>query len=273
MLSIFSYNDPSKYLTDAFEEKRQKNPAFSLRSWALQLGMKSHGPLHAMLRGQRSIPKKYVPLLIKSFKMEKKEASFFEILVDLQRAKSIEEKEMYLERLKALGPKEVREVSEIEAYKFISEPLHGFILEMTQLKDFKSTLGWIKSKLRPSMNLKLGEEILARLESLEVLKMIDGKYEKQLKHIYTAKDVMNKAAQEYHQKLCALASEQIESQPIENREYNGVTFNIKRKDLPKIKESLRELADQIIQDYEAPAGEGEETYQLNLHFFSLTKTS
>jgi uncharacterized protein (TIGR02147 family) len=270
MLSVFSYNDPAQYLTDAFEQKREKNPAFSLRSWAMQLGMKSHGPLHAMLKGQRNIPKKYVPLFIKSFKLDKKEASFFEALVDLQRAKSIEEKEMYTERLKALGPKTVREVSEIEAYKFISEPLHSFILEMTQLKGFKSSLGWIKSKLRINANLKVVEETLERLVSLEVLKKVGSNYERQSKHISSTVDTMNKAVQEHHKKVLELAINQLEKQAVEDREYNGVTLNIRKKDISKIKLSLRELVDQVIQEFEAPAGEGEDTYQLNMQFFSLT---
>jgi uncharacterized protein (TIGR02147 family) len=272
MLSVFSYNDPAQYLTDAFEQKREKNPAFSLRSWAMQLGMKSHGPLHAMLKGQRNIPKKYVPLFIKSFKLEKKEASFFEALVDLQRAKSIEEKEMYSERLKALGPKVVREVSEIEAYKFISEPLHSFMLEMTQLKDFKSSLGWIKSKLRQNVNLKVAEDTLERLQSLGVLELINEKFQRQSKHISTAKDTMNKAIQEHHRKVLELAASEISKQDVEKREYNSVTFNIKKKDIPKIKAGLRELTDQIIQNYESKPGEGEETYHLSLQFFSLTDT-
>jgi uncharacterized protein (TIGR02147 family) len=271
MLSIYNYQDPAKYLSDAFEQKRLKNPAFSLRSWAMQLGMKSHGPLHAMLKGQRNIPKKYVPLLIKSFKMEKKEANYFEALIDLQRSKSIEEKEMYSERLKAMGPKETREVSEVEAYKFFSEPMHGFILELSQQKGFKSTLGYIKSKLVQNTNLKSIEDILARLESLGLLVKEGNKLVKKVQHIYTTKDVMNLAVREYHKKLCHLASEQIETQSVETREYNGVCFNIKKSDIPKIKKSLRELSDQIIQEYEMSDGEGDETYQLNVHFFALTK--
>lgn len=270
MLSIYSYNDPAEYLTDAFEQKREKNPAFSLRSWAMQLGMKSHGPLHAMLKGQRNIPKKYVPLFIKSFKLEKKEASFFEALVDLQRAKSIEEKEMYTERLKKLGPKQVREVSEIEAYKFISEPLHSFILELTQLKGFKSSLGWIKSKLRQNINLKVAEEILDRLQSLGVLELVNDKYERQSKHISTTVDTMNKAVQEHHKKVLTIATEELQKQDVESREFNSVTFNIRKEDIPKIKQILREQTDEVIQEFEAAPGEGDATYHLGLQFFSLT---
>lgn len=271
MLAIYEYIDPAEYLTDALEEKKEKNPAFSLRSWAQQLGMKSHGPLHAMLKGQRNIPKKYIPLIIKSLKLQGKEAKFFELLVDLSRAKSMEEKELYRERLQALSPKELREVSDIEAYKYITEPLHIIIAEMTELKVFKNSLGWIKMRLRPHLNLKDAEEIVERLINLEILKKEGHKLKKQIQHIYTSKEVMNKAVQLYHKKMGALAIEQISEQSIDQREFNAISFNIKKKDLPKIKEFIREFSDQMVQNFEASSGQGEETYHLNVQFFSLTK--
>jgi uncharacterized protein (TIGR02147 family) len=271
MLPIYEYIDPAKYLTDALEDKKEKNPYFSLRSWAQQLGMKSHGPLHAMLKGQRNIPKKYIPLIIKSLKLSAKEAKFFELLVDYSRAKSIEEKDFYHEKLQALSPKELREVNDIEAYKYITEPLHIIIAEMAELNVFKNSVGWIKGRLRPHINLKDAEEIIERLINLEILKKEGNKLKKQIQHIYTSKEVMSKAVQLYHKKMGALAIEQISEQSIDEREFNAISFNIKKKDLPKIKEFIREFSDQMVQNFEAKSGEGEETYHLNVQFFSLTK--
>ncbi len=258
-------------MTDALEEKKEKNPYFSLRSWAQTLGMKSHGPLHAMLKGQRNIPKKYIPLIIKSLKLQGKEAKFFELLVDLSRAKSMEEKDLYLERLKAISPKELREVDDIEAYKYITEPLHIIIAEMSELKTFKGAVGWIKGRLRPHINLKDAEDILERLINLGILKKEGNKFVKQIQHIYTSKEVISKAVQLYHKKMGTLAIEQISEQHIDDREYNAISFNINKKDLPKIKEYIREFSDQMVQEFEAKSKEGEETYHLNVQFFSLTK--
>lgn len=271
MLSIYDFLDPSEFLKEALEEKKKNNSSFSLRSWAYQLGMKSHGPLHAMLNGQRSIPKKYVPLFLRSLKLEKREAKFFEILVDLQRAKSVEEKDLYLEKLKQLSPKELREVDDIEAYKYITEPIHIILAEMTELKSFSNSLGWIKKHLRPNVNLKDLDIILERLINLGILKKEKSKLKKQIQHIYTAKEIMSKAVQEYHKRMSQLAIEQISKQKIEDREFNAISFNIKKENLPKIKEFIREFSDQMIQEFEADSGQGDETYHLNIQLFSLTK--
>lgn len=66
MLKIYGYIDPVLFLKDSLDLKREINSNFSLRSWAQSLGMKSHGPLHVMISGQRSIAKKHIPLKIKS---------------------------------------------------------------------------------------------------------------------------------------------------------------------------------------------------------------
>lgn len=271
MLSIFNYIEPASFLNDVFEEKRKTNPLFSLRSWAKQLGMKSHGPLHAMLNGQRAIPKKYIPKLLSSLKLNAKEIKYFEALIDFSRAKNMEEKEFYHQRLQSLSPKELREVEDLVAYKYHVDPLHHIIGEMTELKDFKDSLPWIKSHMRINPNMLEIEEALNRLLSLGVLKRDNGKLQKQIQHIYTKNDIMDKAIQQYHMRMGQIAIDQIEKQPVEEREFSGVTFNIHKKDLPKIKEALREFSDQLIQSFEAKSKEGEETYHLNLHFFSLTK--
>lgn len=210
-------------------------------------------------------------MIIKSLKLSAKEAKFFELLVDYSRPKSIEEKDFYHEKLQALSPKELREVNDIEAYKYITEPLHIIIAEMAELNVFKNSVGWIKGRLRPHINLKDAEEIIERLINLEILKKEGNKLKKQIQHIYTSNEVMSKAVQLYHKKMGALAIEQISEQSIDEREFNAISFNIKKKDLPKIKEFIREFSDQMVQNFEAKSGEGEETYHLNVQFFSLTK--
>lgn len=271
MLSIYNYIDPAQYLSDVFEEKKKNNPMFSLRSWAKQLGMASHGPFHAMLKGERSIPKKYIPKLITSLKLNAKESKYFEALIDYSRAKNLEEKEFYHQRMQALSPKELREVEDLVAYKYHVDPLHHIIGEMTELKTFKNNLGWIKTHMRVNPDLKSIEEALERLINLGVLKLENGKLQKQIRHIYTKNDIMNKAIQLYHKRMGEIAIDQIEKQAVEEREFAGVTFNIHRKDLPKIKEAIREFSDQLIQSFEANSKEGEETYHLNVQFFSLSK--
>lgn len=271
MKSIYNYLEPANYLNDRLAILKEEIPGFSLRAWAKHLGMKSHGPLHAILKKQRKIPKKLVPILIKSLKLEKNEEKYFELLVDFQRSKTPQEKEFYLNKLKDLSPKPLREINDLEAYKYITDPIHIIIAELTQLKGFKHDPVWIKQHFRINQNLRDIENILARLEKLGVIEKAGNKTIKPVKHIYTKFEIESADIQNYH-KLCSqMAIDQISKQDVSDKEFNAIAFNIKKKDLPKMKEEIREFINNLVKNYEAPAHQGDSTYQLNAQLFELNK--
>ena len=155
MLEIFKYSSPYTYLKDACEEKKKINPSFSIRSWARNLGLKSHASLNQMLQGKRSIPKKHIPNFIKSLNLSTNEAIFFETLVSLGNAKNLNEKEFYYSKLKSISPKKAPQLNmlQIESFKYLKEPIHTIILEMSDLKDFDPDPKWIKKRLNFDISL------------------------------------------------------------------------------------------------------------------------
>lgn len=51
MLDIYRYKDLSLYLADTLSERKTKNPRFSLRAWAKQLGQRTPSLLSDVLHG------------------------------------------------------------------------------------------------------------------------------------------------------------------------------------------------------------------------------
>lgn len=271
MISIYEYLDATDFINDKFNELKASRPAFSLRAWSKHLGMKSHGPLHAILKKQRNIPKKLVPGLIKTLKLTKQEGQFLESLVDFQRAKTGDEKEFYKEKLNQLAPRPLREINDLEAYKIITDPFHILLAEMTQLKSFDDNPAWIKSHLRPNLNMRDIEVMMERLRKIGVVEKKGSRYIKPVEHIYTKLEIESTVIQEYHKTCSKLAMEEISKQSVDAREFNAIAFNIQKKDLPQIKEKLREFINSLVDEFESSPGKGDETYQLNMNLFSLTK--
>ena len=271
MINIYDYLDAIDFINDKFNERKEANKNLSLRGWAKQMGMKSHGPLHAILKKQRNIPKKIIPDLIKTLKLKKNESIYFEHLVDYQRAKTPSEKEFYKEKLEKLSPTPLREISDYEAYKYVTDPVHIMIAEMTQLKGFKDTPAWIKQHLRFNQNIRDIEQMLERLKKLGVIKKEKNKIIKPVEHIYTTYEIQSDVIQDYHKFCSKLAIDQISKQQVEDKEFNTLSLNLKKKDLPKMKEDIREFINKLVKEYEAKPHEGDETYQLNMQLFSLTK--
>lgn len=269
--SIYSYLEPASYLKDVWEEKKKNNPSFTIRAWAKSMGMKAHNPLYESIKGKRKIPKSYIPLLVNSLSLSPQEGLYFEALIDLQRAKKQEEKQYYSDRLNSLSPKEHITFFELESFRFFKDPTHFALLEMTELKDFKYDMKWIQKKLGVKKTLIEIERMIERLITLGFLQEEKGTIIRTQDHIFSQMDKHDEALKKYHQTVMDYARKALSHQEIDDREYNGVCFNIKKEHIKEIKAEIREFKNKLIAKYEAPKGKAMSTYQLNIQLFNLNK--
>jgi uncharacterized protein (TIGR02147 family) len=233
--------------------------------------MSTHAPLNLMLSGKRPIPKKYLPSFIKSLDLNAREGLYLETLIEFNQAKSMVEKDMYHARLKELAPSEPVNLVEMETFKFFGDPLHCIILDMTDLKDFSADPKWIQTRLQFKASLKQIEDTIARLICLKLLKDVNGRLTKTHKHITNRPDVADLGSQQYHKNVSQLAIDLISEQDVSLREFNGYSMNIKKNKISEAKLQIRAFVKDFIQKIEEPSTAGEETYQLNVQFFGVTK--
>ncbi len=271
-MNTYLYLNVADLLHDKFKAKKRVNPAFSIRAWANQLGLKSHGPLQQILAGKRSLPKKYIPVITKSLGLDVGESLYFETLVDFDRAKTQEEKELYFARLKHLRPnKRDVKILEIENFKFFENPLHSIFRTLMERADFKFDPVWVQSVLNFKVSLIEIEEVINRLKDLDLLEVKSGKAIKKYRSVHNKIDVPNKAVEVFHEKMCKLAAVQVSKQDLQTREYNSFSFNINKEKLVQAKIRLREFSQEFIEEFEDDSFSSTDTYQLNLQLFSLTK--
>jgi uncharacterized protein (TIGR02147 family) len=271
--SIFNYQDPSQFLRDAWHLKRQNNQSFTVRAWAHQLGINSHGSFYQIIRGQRALPKNYVQPLSKSLNLTPKESLYLETLVEFHKAKSGSLKAYYKARLKELSPTPSLSFYEIETFHYLKNPLNGAIIELTNLQDFKFDAVWIKDRLQIGTSINEIQRSIELLLELGLLKKEeDGSIKRVHQNLHTKQDIQNEALQEYHHNVLKIAQEQISKQVVSKREYNATAMGIKKKDIPVIKERIRDFLKQFIAEFETPEGQAEEIYQFAIQFFALTDT-
>lgn len=272
-ISIFNYETPAMFLMDAWNKKRAFNKGFTLRAWANQLGISSHGTFYQMVKGMRPLPKKYVQPISKSLKLRPKESMYLETLIDLSKAKSLEHKAYYRDRLRELAPGKKLDFYEMDTFHFFKNPINGAIIELANLKDFKSNPFWIKERLTIKTSLRDIEKSINLLLKLNLIsKDEEGNFKRTKEHIYTKQDIKNEAIQEYHKNILSFASEQIELQTVDQREYNSTSMGIKKSLIPEIKDEIRDFLASFVKKYEAIEGEADEIYQVGIQFFALTNS-
>lgn len=270
MTDLYAHLSTQKFLKERFHLKKEKNHLFSVRAWADQMGLSSHGSLQQILAGKRTVPKKYIPHFVQSLGLNSKEAMYFETLVDFEKAKTVEERDIYYKRLTHLRP-DKREVQhlELENFKYFQNPLHSIIGVMLERSDFKNDPLWIKENLRIKTTQREIKEVLERLILLGIITESNGKLQRKYRHVKNKIDTPSRAVREYHQKMSAVAGEEVKKQSIGEREYNSISFNFDGRKMEAAKEKIRNFVTDFIAEFESP--QGHQTYQLNVQLFSLTQ--
>ena len=270
-VDIFQYDHAYEFLRDSWKVKQSDEPDFSLSKFAESLGFGSSTPLSLMLKGRRPVPKKYLPTITTIFDLQPAQITYLETLLDKDRAKTIETKIFYEERLKQLGKRHQVGMTELDSFHQLADPLHAMILEISTLKGFRPDPHWIIRKLVGDHSISDIVETLNRLFRMELLqKTHDGQWIKTNKHITNKPDVIDYGSQEYHKKVSNMAAELITKSKLSEREYNGYAFSMNEDRIPEAKKFIREFVGEFFKRFEAEEGHGENLYQLNLQLFKTT---
>ncbi|MDA8792588.1 TIGR02147 family protein [Bacteriovoracaceae bacterium] len=270
-LSIYSYSCPGLFLKDRWAAKKKLNPSFTIRSWSKILGFKNNAPLSLMLNGKRSIPKKYLPRIVKSLKLSSKESNYLELMIDYSSQKDTDSKEYYLQKLSKYNQHNNSLGKEIDEFKYLENPFCTAILEMSSLPDFKLSPIWIKNRLAFDLSVQEIKVCLSLLDKLGLLTLSsENQVIKKYPKITNKKDVHSMGVQNYHQKASQLAAEAVKKQSVDEREFNSYSLNLNIEKIIEAKSEIRKFINQFITTFESNENEGDETYQLNLQLFQLT---
>lgn len=269
------FETPYAFLAWAWKRRSQGAEKLGLRTWARAIGFKTHTPLSLMLAGKRPIPKKYLPKMGRVLNLSPKEILYLDLLIDYHGSEGAELKEMYKDRIQMIwGEGQSVPMREFENYRYLSDPIHTLLLEMSVLKGFQFDAHWIQRKLLPDYKVEEIAAALERLLELDIAKIDElGRLKKTQANLTCRPDVKSEGVQNYHCAVMDWAKEAVRTQDVLEREFAGYSLNIKKNKMPLAKKMIRKFIADFIQEIEAPEYKGEESCQLNLQFFKLTKDS
>ncbi len=242
-----------------FEKKCQVSPGYSMRLYAIHLGI-SKSSLSNILNGDGILTPKIFEKISPKLNL------------------SPYENELYLSKLKKIKKqKDIRNLNEdeslklqMEEFNFIADWYHFAILYMCDTQGFKSSPKWVAKRLGLS-DVELVETAISRLISLKLLKR-DEKGEltriNQFTSIldYNSSSVAMRTRQK---QLMKISSEKIDLISINKRDNSSMTISVDSKLLPEIKERIktfrRTLSNYIIKHNEAV----DQVYELQIAFFPL----
>lgn len=271
MISIFTYLSFREFLKDAYKARKAASPAFSYRFVARRLGINA-STFVRILQGKRNLTQKMVAPVAAVFKLGKRETAYFGLLVNLDQARSEQEKKLYFEKAVSFNKSEVLTLladryALFESWKYIA------IRELLSLYRFCGDYEQLARMCEPPLSPKEARTAIALLFRLGLIrKDPKGCFRPTDKFVTTGEDWRSMAIANYQKSTIALAGEAIERFPAGERDISTLTVNLSPQGLALIKEKIRALRKEILEVENMDVG-CDKVYQVNFQIFPLSKST
>lgn len=264
-------------LKEIFFERRERNKAYSLSSFARDLGI-SKSVLSRVLSSDRPVSVKLAMHLMAVLEVEEIESK--RILLSVIQSQSANAKiskklkEKLEKELVSAKQKNSPQYStvEIEQFKAMCTWYHLAILNLIEVKAFKNSPLWIAKRL--GISSTEARDAIERLIALGLMAEKDNKLERTKKSLFIQTNRSEFAIRKFHQQMITKALDELENtqqKRFEKRLINGITFTCTEEQIPLIKKKIDQLQDEILSL--TSENKPDDVFQLNMQFFPLSTES
>ena len=250
-------NDIPSLLRERLRTAMRRNPRFSLRSFAKQLGI-DHSTLSQVLRSRRRLSARALGAVGKRMGLSEETIRAY--------AQSIRKKSSSNRR-----PENLRSYDfDLDTFQFLSVWYHYAILELIKVRGFKTDSRWIANALGIGVeDVNIALQRLLRLGLLEMSgrdRWIDKSGDAEFRSTALTEVVCNQMNQEIHE----LAIDAIKRIPNQHRVHRQMVVALASSKLPR----LRMLADEFMSELRSLVSEGDandDVYQVEISLFPVTR--
>lgn len=244
-------------IKDEFEERKSKNPSYSLRAFAKNLNI-DPSSLSSILSNKRALPLSKADGFIVKLKLnEDKSQIFMRSLLSQVTKKS---HNYVLE--------EAHTIQGENYFDIISEWEYFAVLSLTNLFDFEPTPSWIAGRI--GIPLERASEVFTKLLELNLLVDDGNGYKAVYSKIKTTEDVANLALKKAHLEEMDIIKEKIINVPVDRRHISSLTISIKKENFEKAKTMIRTFRKEMEACLENET-DAQDVYQLAIQFYPLTQ--
>jgi len=265
------FGDYRDFLNAHFDYKKIQNKQWSYGLWAKRLGLGATSSLTKIINGEREVGSKIEQSFINYFDFSIDEASYFSDLIRLSKnAHDPCLRLLIMERMGREHPDAHLKVLDDKSFEIISNWFGLTIRELVRLRDFKEDFDWIQSRLRYEVSSQEIKETIQNLLHQGLLKRDqEGKLITSKGLLHTTNDVASSAIKKYHEQMLDIAKQSLHEVELELREFSAETLTLNVENIAEAKEVIRQFKAKFSKMFEEQ--EGNQTYQLQLQFFPLTK--
>lgn len=263
-------DDYRKVLIEHYQARKQRNPAYSLRSFARDLNW-SAARLCQVMNGKAGLSVAKAAIVAQKLSLPPIEQQLFEAMVARKHAKSKQVRKDAAKSIRNITTSMGLNSIHLDSFKIIRDWYHLAILELTKIQSFQSYAPWIAQKLGISVDLV--DAAIARLKQLGMLKFSSGKLCSQEGRNAVISHAPSEAIREFHKQILNKAIDSLYGQPMSERQLSASIVAINKADLPKITSRMQEFKRELCAEFGASADEAKENlYCISMQCFSLERS-
>ncbi|HVK60140.1 MAG TPA: TIGR02147 family protein [Bdellovibrionales bacterium] len=228
------------------DQRCQQNPQYSLRAFARSSGI-SHTVLSLVLSGKRPLAKKTAAKL----------AEYLEL--------GPEQREQLLSKKKS---ETSFDAISLDTFATISDWYHYAILSLLELPEAKLEARWVAKRLGISiLDAKLAIERLQRLEL--IAQDDDGRWRQVGNPIKIENSLSTVATRKFHKQLLVRASDSIDKDPIDHRDFSSMTFAMDPSLVEHARKRIQTFRRELTSELESK-GSPQAVYYMTVQLFPVT---
>lgn len=257
--------DYRQILRDALEDRCQKNPRYSLRSFARDLDI-SAPRLSRVLNGHHGLSGNAAREIAKRLNLSPSERELFGVLVESEHARASLARDSARTRANELSA--TFQSLGLDSFRVISDWYHFAILELTLVGGFQSNPAWIADQLGITQIEAKGA--IERLLKLDLLLEVNGKWRATGSNFANPEGLPSDAIRKFHRQVLERAGQALEFQGADERESSNLIIAIDEGALPKARKMIREFTRKF--DAELSRTQRKtRVYNMAIQFFGLQR--
>lgn len=272
MKSIFEYLDFRAYLTDYYQEQKEKKPYFTHRYFCKKAGLSSPMHLKLVMTGKRNLTHKTIPKFARGLELKKRDAEYFENLVYFCQSKTPDEKTQFLQKMESfrLNPAS-RTLIHKEQMSLYSQWYFVLIYELVATQGFTEDPQWIASRIGDGLRaIEVRKALQLMIETGLLVRDEEGRLKQASPIVRSADETEDLRVREFQKRMIARSLSRIDD-PIDLRQFGAVTVASNPEQFQRVKELAKEFMREANRILTRPEP-GERVYQLNLQFFQVTQS-
>lgn len=268
---IFNYMDFKEYLKAYFEFCKFADPGFSMRTFLGKIShsMASSGILSAVIAGKRSLSSDFRIKLTKTMNLKEKESRYFQLLVQFNQSKSMDERNQLFRELARFRESKAKRVSQGQ-YGFYSKWYYLVVWCYFGMVRDQRNPNEIARRIWPSLTPGQVEESVRMLLQLGLLRRTANGYEPTESHVTTDREVQDLVANHHHKEFINMSARMLDEVPPEHRQYNTLVFSVSKRAFEAVKERIDAFQEELREILSHDKHE-ELIYALNMQLYPHTR--